>query len=67
MLGDPWETPEKKACHKQTINICFLSFLLQIRSYIVQKAAVRLQPASNEHQDCVQGQLQIRGAGKSRH
>jgi len=39
---------------------------LQVRRHSVQEAALRLQPAPNEHQDCVQGQLQVRGAGAGR-
>jgi hypothetical protein len=41
-----------------------LSFF-QVCRYPVQEAAVRLGHAPVEHEDRVQGQLQVRGAGAS--
>lgn len=43
-----------------------MQFFFQIRGDPVQKAEVRIRAASNEHQNRLQGQLQVRGPRKGR-
>lgn len=40
-------------------------FIFQVRRHLVQKAALRFSNSSHEHQDRLQGQLQVRGSGEA--
>jgi hypothetical protein len=48
-------------------SIFLFSFFFQVRGHSVQEAALRFRPAPPQHQDRLQGQLQVRGAGEGGH
>ena len=46
-------------------SIYILISMFQVCGHLVQEAEVRLCNSSHEHQDRVQGQLQVRGSGEA--